>query len=159
MKIFLQDCKTAQFIRCDSAWTLDINEALNFLSARRAVSFGVKELKNSFQVVRIESNEVLGTIIMAISNLRWQNGSQSALSISVTSARPKPTAGRAPLQRGSSPPPRIIMLDGEREVRPPQALAGSGFPDDAIEEGTAIWDAHRLQSFDNWPEYAPTDRR
>jgi hypothetical protein len=88
-KIFLQDCKTAEFMRCDSGWTVDCDEALDFLSVRRAVSFGMKELKDSFQVVQTEPNGLPGTILIAISNLSWPEGTQSALSISLASALPK----------------------------------------------------------------------
>jgi hypothetical protein len=89
MKIFIQDCKTAKLMRCDSRWTMDGNEALDFLSVRRAVSFGMKELKDSFQVVQTESNGLSGTILIAISNLSWPEDSQSVLSISLASALPK----------------------------------------------------------------------
>ena len=89
MKIFLQDCKTAKFIRCDSAWSLDCNEAMDFLSVRRAVSFGMKELKDSFQVRRAEFDGLPGPVLIAISNLSWPEGSQSALTISLAHALPK----------------------------------------------------------------------
>jgi CheY-like chemotaxis protein len=69
MKISLQNCKTGQFMRCDSLWTLDIKEALNFLSVRRAISFGMNELKDSFRVLQIEESNLLGNVIIAISNL------------------------------------------------------------------------------------------
>jgi CheY-like chemotaxis protein len=57
MKISLQNYKTGQFMRCDSRWTADIKEALNFLSFKRAVSFGMNELKDSFQVLQIEESQ------------------------------------------------------------------------------------------------------
>ena len=69
MKISVQNSKTGNFMRCDSVWTVDINEALNFLSARRAISFGLNELKEPFQVLQIGKNDLLGTVIIAISNL------------------------------------------------------------------------------------------
>jgi CheY-like chemotaxis protein len=56
MKISLQNCNTGQFMRCDSVWTADINEALNFHSFRRAVSFGMNELRDPFQVLQIEES-------------------------------------------------------------------------------------------------------
>ena len=57
MKISLRNCKTGQFMRCDSVWTVDINEALNFLSFQRAVSFGMNELRDPFQVLQIEESQ------------------------------------------------------------------------------------------------------
>jgi hypothetical protein len=109
-KVFLQDCQTAKFIRCDSMWTADSNEALDFLSIRRAVAFGMKELKNSFQIMQVESNALSGVVVIAISNLSWPEGSQSPLSISVAHALPKPD--RAPEFSSS-----LGIFDGRREVR------------------------------------------
>jgi CheY-like chemotaxis protein len=68
-KISLQNCRSGKFMRCDSIWTADINEALNFLSVRRAVSFGMKELKDPFQVLQIGKNDPVGAVIITISNL------------------------------------------------------------------------------------------
>lgn len=53
MKFYLQDCQTSEFMRCDSSWGADINEALDFLSERRAFFFGMKELKNPFQILKV----------------------------------------------------------------------------------------------------------
>jgi hypothetical protein len=47
MKILLQDCSSKKYMRLDSAWVDDINEAMDFLSVIRAVSFGVRELKSA----------------------------------------------------------------------------------------------------------------
>ena len=69
MKISLQNSETGKFMRCDSMWTVEINEALNFLSVQRAVSFGMNELKDSFQVLQIGKNDLSGTVIITISNL------------------------------------------------------------------------------------------
>jgi CheY-like chemotaxis protein len=69
MKISLQNSKTGKFMRCDSTWTADINEALNFHSFQRAVSFGMNVLKDPFQVLQIEESHLLGAVIIAISNL------------------------------------------------------------------------------------------
>jgi CheY-like chemotaxis protein len=69
MKISLQNCKTGKFMRCDSVWTVDIKEALNFLSVQRAISFGMNELKDPFRVLQIEESDLLGTVIIAILNL------------------------------------------------------------------------------------------
>jgi hypothetical protein len=108
-KVFLQDCRTSEFMRCDSMWTTDFNEAMDFLSVRRAVAFGMKELKNSFQIMRVEPGRLAGAVVIAISNLSWPEGSQSALSISLAHALPKPDD--AP-EFSSSPE----IFDGRREV-------------------------------------------
>jgi hypothetical protein len=90
MEIILQDLQTAKFIRCDSSWTSDRNEALDFFTVKRAVSFGMKELKDSFQVIRIEPGDLKGTVILAISNLQWPEAAQPVLSISLANGLPKP---------------------------------------------------------------------
>jgi len=56
MKIYLQDCKTFKFIRCDSSWSSDITEALDFISVRRATLFGLTELKDAFQLLQLEAD-------------------------------------------------------------------------------------------------------
>jgi hypothetical protein len=71
MKIFLQDGKTAKFMRCDSMWTVDINEALDFLSVQRAVFFGMKELKDSFQVVQMELSGFSSPVTVMITQPQW----------------------------------------------------------------------------------------
>ena len=136
MKTYLQDCKTAEFIRCDSKWTLDMNEALDFLSVRRAVSFGMTELKNSFQVVQRESNGLPGALIIAISNLLRPECSQLALKVPVKNAMPEPKTARAPFPSGSNAP-HILVVNGEdiREFNA-QTLDGSGFQVDAAELAT-----------------------
>jgi hypothetical protein len=63
MKFYIQDCQTAEFMRCDSTWSADIDEALDFLSERRAFFFGMKELKNSFQILEIATEALLPIII------------------------------------------------------------------------------------------------
>jgi len=108
-KVFLQDCRTAEFMRCDSMWTTDFNEAMDFLSVRRAVAFGMKELKNSFQVMRVEPGRLVGAVVIAISNLSWPEGLQSALSISLVHALPKPDD--APEFSSS-----LGIFDGRREA-------------------------------------------
>jgi hypothetical protein len=89
LKVFLQDCKTAKLMRCDSMWTEEFHEAMDFLSVRSAVAFGMKELRDSFQLMRIESNEFSGVVTIAISNLSWPEGSQLVPSISLTNPLPK----------------------------------------------------------------------
>jgi hypothetical protein len=71
MKIFLQDSNTAQFMRCDSTWAMDIQEALDFLSVQRAVFFGMKELKEPFQVVQAEPDGLQSPITITIPQLQW----------------------------------------------------------------------------------------
>jgi hypothetical protein len=44
MKKYLQNCKTLRFIRCDSLWTAELIEALDFISIRRAPVYGLKGL-------------------------------------------------------------------------------------------------------------------
>lgn len=56
MKIYLQDCKTLTFIRCDSSWGPGIDEALDFISVRRATAYGLTELKDAFQLLQIETD-------------------------------------------------------------------------------------------------------
>ena len=60
MKVLLQDCKTKKFMRVDSLWTENINLALDFLSVMRAVSYGLKELKDSFNIVQLGPDDLLG---------------------------------------------------------------------------------------------------
>ncbi|HEV2694373.1 MAG TPA: hypothetical protein VG347_15885 [Verrucomicrobiae bacterium] len=55
MKIYLQDCKTLKFIRCDSSWTSEFAEALDFISVHRATVYGLTELKDAFQLVQVEA--------------------------------------------------------------------------------------------------------
>jgi hypothetical protein len=62
MKFFLQDCQTMKFMRCDSTWTVDVTEALDFLSERRAFFWGMKELKHSFQILKIAVEDFLTVI-------------------------------------------------------------------------------------------------
>jgi len=53
MKFYIQDSQTSKFMRCDSTWGADINEALDFLSEQRAFFFGMKELKNPFHILKV----------------------------------------------------------------------------------------------------------
>ena len=48
-------------MRVDSLWTENINMALDFLSVMRAVSYGLKELKDSFNIVQLEPDDLRGT--------------------------------------------------------------------------------------------------
>jgi hypothetical protein len=75
VKFFIMNCKTAEFVRCDSLWTREFNEALDFLSVQGAICWGVKELKASFQIVKIQMNRVLGSIKIVIPPLLWSKTS------------------------------------------------------------------------------------
>jgi hypothetical protein len=88
MKFLLQDRQTAKFMRCDSMWTADMEEALNFLSVQRAVFYGMKELKDPFQVMRIEAGGRAGAVTITISNPLWPGYSLSALIFSGADVRP-----------------------------------------------------------------------
>jgi hypothetical protein len=59
MKFFLQDCLTSKFMRCDSTWSANINEALDFFSERRAFLFGMKELDDPFRILKIAAETLL----------------------------------------------------------------------------------------------------
>jgi hypothetical protein len=63
MKFFLQDCRTAKFMRCDSTWSADINEALDFLSERRATFFGLKDSEDSFRILKVGAKTLLPPLI------------------------------------------------------------------------------------------------
>jgi hypothetical protein len=63
MKFFLQDCLTSKFMRCDSTWSADINEALDFFSERRAFFFGMKELGDPFRILKITAETTLPVFI------------------------------------------------------------------------------------------------
>ena len=78
MRFLLQDSKTGKFIRCDSLWTLDTSEALDFGSVQRAVFFGLKELKDSFQVLKVDATG-LSTFITSIPHVQWSNFQVQAL--------------------------------------------------------------------------------
>ncbi len=69
MKICLQDSKTGNYMRCDSVWTVNIGEALNFFSVRRAVSFGVNELEEPFRVLQIGKKDLLVTVIIDVPDM------------------------------------------------------------------------------------------
>ena len=71
VKYFIMNSKTAEFVRCDSLWTPEFKEALDFLSVQGAICWGVKELKASFQIVKIQMNRVLGSIKIVIPPLFW----------------------------------------------------------------------------------------
>lgn len=75
VKYFIMNSKTAEFVRCDSLWTVEFKEALDFLSVQGAICWGVKELKASFQIVKVQMNRVLGSIKIVIPPLLWSKTS------------------------------------------------------------------------------------
>jgi len=54
-------------MRCDSLWTAEIGEAMDFLSERRAFFFGLKQLKDPFQILKIATEQPLSAIITQVS--------------------------------------------------------------------------------------------
>ncbi len=48
MKIFIQHHRLLQFMRIDSEWTPDINEAMDFHFAIHAVKYGITHLRQPF---------------------------------------------------------------------------------------------------------------
>ena len=58
MKIFLQDCQTLKYMRCDSQWTSALEEALDFASVRRATVYALSALKHPFQLVQMEGKDI-----------------------------------------------------------------------------------------------------
>jgi hypothetical protein len=69
MKIYLQDCKTLKFLRCDSSWGSDLSEALDFISVRRASLYGQIELKEDFQLLQVEADGFQSRVSAIISRL------------------------------------------------------------------------------------------
>jgi hypothetical protein len=78
MKFILQDCQTGKFIRCDSMWSDDIHEALDFLSARRAVFYGMKELKAEFHILQIGQTGLVSTATIKMGLLKWSKAPRAA---------------------------------------------------------------------------------
>lgn len=60
-------------MRCDSLWTADVNEALDFRSVQRASFFGLKELKDAFRVMQMELNGLLSPAPLTIPQPQWQS--------------------------------------------------------------------------------------
>ena len=69
MKIYLQDCKTLKFIRCDSSWSSEISGALDFMTVRRATLFGLSELKEEFQLLKVEADGIQSRVPTTIGKL------------------------------------------------------------------------------------------
>jgi hypothetical protein len=78
LKFILQDCQTHKYMRCDSMWTDDINEALDFLSARRVVLFGLKELKAAFNVLKFGCMGLEATATVGVGLLKWSKAPRTA---------------------------------------------------------------------------------
>ncbi|HTB85442.1 MAG TPA: hypothetical protein VK742_17480 [Candidatus Sulfotelmatobacter sp.] len=78
IKFILQDCLTGRFMRCDSMWSDDMDEALNFLSAPRAVFYGMKELKAEFHLLQIGHAGIMATSTINPGLLRWTKAPRAA---------------------------------------------------------------------------------
>jgi hypothetical protein len=78
LRYFIRSCTTSEFIRCDSLWTLNFSEALDFLSLERAVYWGRKELKTPFEVIKAGQNQFLDSIEIAVLPLLWPKASDLA---------------------------------------------------------------------------------
>jgi two-component system chemotaxis response regulator CheY len=155
MKISLQDSKTGKFMRCDSVWTAKINEALNFSSVRRAISFGMKELKEPFRVLQIRKNDLLGTVIIAISDLPRLpqfsfKGQFTASAVSLNRLCGDGQTDSIPAQLELTLHHRILVVDDDNDTRQlsVDVLAGSGYNIEVAKDGSAGWKA--LQSGNNY---------
>jgi CheY-like chemotaxis protein len=155
VEIFLRNCKTGKFMRCDSVWTADINEALNFRSVRRAVYFGVNELKGPFQVLQIEKGDRSGAVISAITNLHVHpnlvvkvNAPLPLSRLIARAATAKQPVSRPNLNR--IPRHRILVVDDDDDTRQLSVdiLASSGYNIEVAKDGAAGWKA--LQSGNNY---------
>jgi CheY-like chemotaxis protein len=153
--MFLRNSKTGKFMRCDSVWTANINEALNFLSVQRAVSFGMNELKGPFQVLRIEKDDRSGAAKISLMNLRFHPN----LVVKVNAPLPPfrliasvPTS-KQPVSRPNFnriPRHRILVVDDDNDTRrlAVDMLIGSGYNVQDAKDGAAGWKA--LQSDNNY---------
>jgi hypothetical protein len=90
IKFILQDCQTGKFMRCDSMWSDDINEALDFLSARRAVFFGMKELTAEFHILQIGCSGLRSTATIKLGLLKWTEASPAAHFVEGVRPKSKP---------------------------------------------------------------------
>ena len=78
IKFILQDCLTGKFMRCDSMWSNDIDEALDFLSAARAVFYGMKELKAEFYLLQIGLPGLMSKATVNPGLLKWTKAPRAA---------------------------------------------------------------------------------
>jgi hypothetical protein len=78
IKFILQDCQSGKFMRCDSLWSDDINDALDFLSAPRAVFYGMKELKAEFYLIQIGHTGLMSTATINPGLLKWTKAPRAA---------------------------------------------------------------------------------
>jgi hypothetical protein len=119
IKFVIMNCTTAEFIRCDSQWTLEFKEALDFLSVQSAICWGVKELKTSFEVVKIQMNRVLASIKIVIPPLLWSKTSGTSYPDTVLEFRERVLLAAATQSAVGSVKPidlvaRMVLLAGER---------------------------------------------
>lgn len=155
VKIVVRNCETGKFMRCDSVWTVDINEALNFRSIQRAVSFGMNELKDPFQVLQIEKNDHSGAVISAITNLHVRPNLVVKIHVPLPlSCLIAPAATlKQPVSQpnlNGIPPHRILVVDDDNDTRQlsVDVLASSGYHIEIAKDGAAGWKA--LQSGNNY---------
>jgi CheY-like chemotaxis protein len=153
--ISLQDSKTGKFMRCDFVWTANIKEALDFLSVKRAVHFGMSELKEPFCVLQIGENDPLGTVIITIPNLPNSpefcskgQPAASAGSLNCLSGDGQTDGSAAQLELGFRH--RILVVDDDNDKRQLSVnlLAASGYDIEVAKDGVAGWNA--LQSGNNY---------
>ncbi len=155
MKISLQDFKTRKFMRCDFTWTMNIKEALNFVSVRRAIRFGMNELKEPFRVLQVRKNDLLGTVIITISDLlRLREfsfkGQSTASAVSLDGLSGDGQADDIPAQLELPLRHRILVVDDDHDTRQlsVDVLASSGYHIEIAKDGAAGWKA--LQSGNNY---------
>ena len=155
MKISLQDSKTGKFIRCDCVWTVNIGEALNFFSVRRAISFGVNELKEPFRVLQIGKKNLLVTVIIDVPDMPRSfqvsfKGHGKASAIALNRLCGAGQKDRIPAQLESGPRHRILVVDDDNDTRQlsVDVLVGAGYDIEVAKDGAAGW--KKLQSGNNY---------
>jgi hypothetical protein len=117
-RFFIQNGATAEFVRCDSSWTLNFNEALDFLSLERAVRWGRKELHTSFQVIRMRENQLRDSINIAVQPVLWPE---------VAGALTAHPGARLRLRRPASRAGATGSLAQPKALEKPAPAKGSGF--------------------------------
>ncbi len=154
MKISLQDSQTGKFMRCDFVWTGNIDEALNFQSVQRAISFGMNELQEPFRVLQIGKKDPLGTVIFAVSDVPRSPNLVPKVNVPllfrlIASAAIGPT-DNIPAQLEPGPRQRILVVDDDNDTRQltVDVLAGSGYSIEVAKDGAAGW--KMLQSGNNY---------
>jgi hypothetical protein len=123
IKFILQDCRTGKFIRCDSMWSDDIHEALDFLSARRAVFYGMKELKAEFHILQIGQTGLVSTATIKMGLLKWSKTPKAAYvaEAEIVAANGKGSLIHIQLKRPFCEIPRNDLLSFPNLKRGPKA--------------------------------------